>query len=164
MEGAALPTIIILSCVAAQGAFVILHLNVLLPTPKPVMVVVGLLGDVIVPAPPMSVHKPVPAVGLLAAIVAVDVTQTVWSGPAAAIEGGALVVIVMLETEEAQGGLLIDHVKTVCPGVKPVTVVFLTSGFVIVPEPETLTQIPVPLAGLFPLSVAVAVPVVAQRV
>jgi len=70
----------------------------------------------------------------------------------------------MFETEEAQGGLLIDQVKTVSPGVNPVTVVFLTNGLVIVPEPETLTHIPVPLTGLFAFSVAVAVPVVAQRV
>ena len=72
--------------------------------------------------------------------------------------------MVMLDTDEAQGGLLIDQVRTVKPGVNPVTVVFLRSGFVIVPDPETFTHIPVPLAGLFPLSVAVAVPVVAQSV
>lgn len=70
----------------------------------------------------------------------------------------------MLETEDAHGGLLIDQVRTVTPGVNPVTVVFLTSGFVIVPEPETKTQIPVPLVGLFPAKVAVAVPVVAHKV
>ncbi len=75
-----------------------------------------------------------------------------------------MVVIVILETEEAHGGLLIDQVSTVNPGVKPVTVVFLTSGFVIVPEPETFTHIPVPEVGLLPFKVAVAVPVVAQSV
>jgi hypothetical protein len=70
----------------------------------------------------------------------------------------------MLETEDAHGGLLIDHVKTVWPGLIFVTVVFLSNGLVIVPVPETITQIPVPLAGLLPANVAVAVPVVAQSV
>ena len=101
---------------------------------------------------------------MFAAIVAVELTQTVWSGPAAAMDGKAFVIMVMFETDEAQGGLLIDQVITVIPGVNPVTVVFLKSGFVIVPEPDTFTHIPVPLAGLFPFRVAVAVPVVAQSV
>lgn len=70
----------------------------------------------------------------------------------------------MLETEDAHGGLLIDQVRTVNPGVNPVTVVFLTNGFVIVPEPETFTHKPVPIATTLPAKVAVAVPVVAQSV
>jgi hypothetical protein len=73
-------------------------------------------------------------------------------------------LIVILETEDAQGGLLIDQVRTVCPGEIFVTVVFLTNGFVIVPLPETKTQIPVPAAGAFPAKVALAVPVVAHNV
>ena len=70
----------------------------------------------------------------------------------------------MFETDEAQGVLLIDQVRTVCPGEILVTVVFRNKGFVIVPVPETKTHIPVPEAGLLPASVAVAVPVVAQSV
>lgn len=73
-------------------------------------------------------------------------------------------MIVIFETEDAHGGLLIDHVITVVPGDRFVTVVFLTNGFVMVPLPETLTHIPVPLVGAFPFKVAVAVPVVAQSV
>lgn len=49
----------------------------LLPTPKPVIVVTGLLGVVIVPAPLIKVQSPVPAVGVLAVIVALELTQTV---------------------------------------------------------------------------------------
>lgn len=100
---------------------------------------------------------------MLAAITALEVTQTVWSGPAAEMEGTAFVVIVTFETEEAQGGLLIDHVKTVNPGVKPVSAVFLRRGFARVPEPETITHIPVPLTGALPAKLVEAVPVVAQR-
>ncbi len=77
MEGTALPTIIILSKVAVQGGFEIVHRKVLFPTPKPVMVVTGLLGVVIVPAPLIKVQSPEPAVGVLAAIVALELTQTV---------------------------------------------------------------------------------------
>ena len=114
------------------------------------------------PEPPINVQSPEPAVGVLAAIVALELTQTVWSGPAAAIDGGALTVIVTLDVDELQGELVIDQVRIVTPGEIPVTVVFLKSGFVIVPEPETKTQRPVPIAGLFPAKVVEAVPVVAQ--
>jgi hypothetical protein len=154
----------ILSILFAQGAFEMVHRNVLFPTPNPVIVVFGLFGEAIVPDPPTKLHTPVPAVGVLAVMTALDVTQTVWSGPAAETDGIEFVVIVMLETDDAQGGLLIDHVSTVCPGEMFVTVVFLKRGLVIVPEPETKTHIPEPAAGAFPAKVAFAVPVVAQSV
>lgn len=41
------------------------------------MVVTGLFGEVIVPDPPINVHTPVPADVVFAAIVAVELTQTV---------------------------------------------------------------------------------------
>lgn len=85
-------------------------------------------------------------------------------GPAVAIEGRAFIVSVTLEDEEAHGLLLIVHIRTVTPGVKPVTVVFLTKGLVMVPLPEIKVHNPVPALGAFPAKVAVAVPVVAQRV
>ena len=70
---------------------------------------------------------------------------------------------VTCEVEDEHGGLFIDHIKTVTPGVKPVTVVFLKVGVVIIPDPETKVQEPVPTAGAFPARVAVTVPVAAQR-
>lgn len=75
--GTALPTIITLSNDATQGALEVVHRNVLLPTPKPVIVVAGLVGVVIVPDPPINVQSPAPAVGVFAAIVALELTQTV---------------------------------------------------------------------------------------
>lgn len=72
--------------------------------------------------------------------------------------------MVMLETEDAHGRFVIDHVSTVCPGEIFVTVVFLRRGFVIVPVPETNTQTPLPTVGAFPARVAFTVPVVAQSV
>jgi hypothetical protein len=67
--------------------------------------------------------------------------------------GTSLVVMVMLEAEEVHGGLLTDHVRTVVPGVKPVTVVLFNKGLVIVPGPETLIHEPVPDVGAFPANV-----------
>ncbi len=50
----------------------IVHLKVALaPTVKPVIVVVGELAVVIVAVPLVTVHAPVPVVGVLAAMVAV---------------------------------------------------------------------------------------------
>ena len=49
MEGKALPTTMILSLEFAQGGFDVVHWKVLLPTPKPVIVVAGLFGAVIAP-------------------------------------------------------------------------------------------------------------------
>jgi len=128
------------------------------------MTEVGLVGVEIVPLPPINVHTPVPAVGVLAAIVALELTQTVWSGPAAAIEGKALTVMVTLDVDDEHGGLLIDQVNTETPGLILVNAEFLKSGFAMVPEPETKTHRPVPAVGLFPARKVEAVPVVAQRV
>ena len=60
---------------AVHGAFEIVQRKVFAPTPRPVIPEVGLPGVVIVPAPLISVQVPVPAVGVLAASVAV-VEQT----------------------------------------------------------------------------------------
>ena len=46
--------------------------------------------------------------------------------------------------------------KTFGPKLNPLTAELFRAGFVIVPVPETSDQLPVPIAGLFPASVAVA--------
>jgi hypothetical protein len=61
---------------AAHTPFTILHLKTLIPTPNPVIVVLGEVGEVIVPAPEINNQLPVPTVGVFAFIVAV-VAQTV---------------------------------------------------------------------------------------
>lgn len=60
-----------------HGGLEVVQRKVLFPTPKPVMVVTGLVGDVIVPDPPIKVQRPEPAVVVFAAIVAVELIQTV---------------------------------------------------------------------------------------
>jgi hypothetical protein len=59
---------------AVQGAFAIVHLNTLAPTPNPDTAEVGLFAFAKVPVPLITVHVPVPAVAVLPARV-VDVAQ-----------------------------------------------------------------------------------------
>lgn len=73
-----------------QGALKIVHRKVLVPTPRLVMVVVGLPGVVIVPEPLTNDHSAEPKLGVLAAIVA-ELTLTDWLGPALAVVGSLLV-------------------------------------------------------------------------
>lgn len=148
-EGGATPVIVTFEIELAQGAFEIVHLKTLLPTPNPVMLVVGESELVIVPEPEIRVHAPIPAVGVFAAIVAPELVQTVWLGPAAAIEGIAFTVMVTFDVEEEQGGLLIDHVNTLVPTVSPVMLVVGDNELVITPEPETLNHLPIPVVAAF---------------
>jgi hypothetical protein len=132
----------------AQGGLEIVHAKTLAPIPKPVMLLVGERELLITPVPDTRVHEPLPTVGLLAAIVVVGLkAQIVWFGPALANDGAAFVVIVIFETEEAQGELLIDQVKTVNPGVNPVIEDVGERELVIMPDPETLIQLPIPIEG-----------------
>ena len=79
------------SKVEAQGELEIVHLNVLAPVPSTVSPEVGEVGVVIVPAPAINVHKPVPGAGAFPAKVAVVTPQAgFWSGPAAAAGAAAV--------------------------------------------------------------------------
>lgn len=152
----------------AQGAFEMVQLNVYVPAAvKPVIVVVGDVGVVIVAAgPPVCVHNPVPTVGALAAIVTVPtLEQMVCAGPAEDAVGAGLTVIVTLEVEGVHGGLEIAHWNTYAPGlVNPVIVVVGDPGVVMVPAtgPEICDHEPVPTVGVLPA--IVTLPVVSQIV
>jgi hypothetical protein len=58
-------------------------------------------------------------------------------------------VIVTFETEFAQGGFDIVHLKTFAPTPNPVIVVEGDNEFVIVPAPERSVHTPVPTAAAF---------------
>ncbi len=89
---------------AAQGGLEIDQVKTLCPTVNPVMVVVGESEFVITPLPETRIHVPTPAVGVLAVIATLPVlTQTVLLPPALAMDGTALVVMVMLDVDEAHG-------------------------------------------------------------
>ena len=72
------------------------------------MVVAGKAGVVIVPAPLINVHRPVPTRGVFPAMVAV-VPHTVWLGPANDVVGPPVFVMVTCDVEEAQGALDMVH-------------------------------------------------------
>ena len=68
----------------------IVHRKVtLVPAVTPVTVVVGEEGAVIVAVPLTILHVPVPVTGVFAAMVKLEVLQSVWSGPAAAVVGNS---------------------------------------------------------------------------
>ncbi len=62
---------LIVSVLAAQVPFVIVHTKVFVPTVKPLTVELGLLAVVTTPVPAITVHAPVPIIGVFAAKVAV---------------------------------------------------------------------------------------------
>jgi hypothetical protein len=77
MEGSGIPVIVTFEAEAGQGKFVILHRKTFGPVPRPVTVVFGRRGFVIVPLPEINVHEPVPTAAVLPAIVAPEETHTV---------------------------------------------------------------------------------------
>ncbi len=62
---------LMVSVLAAQVPFVIVHTKVFTPVVKPVTVELGLLAVVTAPVPAITVHAPVPITGVFAANVAV---------------------------------------------------------------------------------------------
>ena len=78
-----------------QTPFVIVHAKEFVPLLKPVTCDDGLLTLVTLPVPVITVHAPLPDVGLFAASVAVD-AQTVCEVPAFDTEGGCCAVIVIV--------------------------------------------------------------------
>jgi len=153
MLGGAIPVIVTFETELTHGEFEIVHAKTLAPLPKPPIAVLGKVGEIIVPLPETNVHNPLPTKGVLPAITAPELVHTVWFGPAADGVGRPLVVMVMFEVEDVQGGLLIDQVRTVVPGVNPVTVEFGKREFVITPGPETFIQAPVPATAGLPANV-----------
>ena len=63
--------------------------------------------------------------------------------------------MVILETEGAQGGLEIVQAKTLGPKPNPVIGVVGDKEFVIVPEPDSKVQAPLPITGVLAVIVAV---------
>ena len=90
--GKALFVMMTSSVAAVQVPFDTVHLNVaVVPATKPVTVVVALVEVVIEAVPLTTVHTPEPINGAVAAIVKVDVLQSVWSMPALAEAAAVLV-------------------------------------------------------------------------
>jgi hypothetical protein len=152
--GGVTPVIVTWLVEAGQEPFEMLHWNTFAPAPKAVMPDVGEEGVVIVPAPLIKLHVPVPVVAVFPAKVAV-VPQTVWGLPATDVVGAADTFIVTVEELGVHGGLLIVHWNTFDPAPRPVKPDVGEDGVVIVPVPLTNVHKPEPTAGVFPASVAV---------
>jgi hypothetical protein len=114
----------------------------------------GLPGVVTDAVPAITVHVPVPTVGVFPARVAVG-TQTPKSAPAFAVVGDSSRVIVTVSLEEAQVPLPIVHTKVFAPTLKPVTPDVGLPGVVTEELPAITVHAPLPTVGVLPANVAV---------
>lgn len=134
-----------------------LHSRIFIPSPKPVTVVLGLFGLVIVPDPDITDHVPAPVVGVLPANVVVgELIHTVWFGPANAILGAGSTITVMVALVNGQAPLfVILHCNTFVPRPTAVNVVAGLLGLEIVAVPIKTLHVPTPDVGVFPANVVV---------
>ena len=124
------------------------------PTDNPVTPDAESLGVVTDALPAITVHAPVPTLGLLPAKVAV-VEQTVSSDPAFAVVGDSSLVIVTVSLDDGHTPLPIVQTKVFAPTDKPVTPDVAELGVVTDALPAITVHAPVPTLGLFPANVAV---------
>ena len=128
------------------------------PAVKPVTVVVGLLGVVIV-APfvaPIIDQVPVPTEGVLPAKVNVPLPHCTCPAPAMAVVGEAVFVKIISLVEAGQNPLKIDQRSvTEAPAVKPETVELATVGELITAPfvAPIIDQSPFPTEGVLPAKV-----------
>jgi hypothetical protein len=146
---------VIVSELDGQLPFEIVHTNEFTPTLKPVIMDVGLPGVVTVPAPAITVHKPVPVTGEFAAKF-VTPEHTSWSGPAEEISGAAYRVMITSSDDGAHVPFEMVHRNIFTPTDKPAIPEFGEEGVVIVPVPAISVHMPVPTIAGFPASVAVS--------
>ncbi len=134
---------------AKHGGLEIVHAKTFVPKPKPVMVVFSKVGFVIAPLPETNVHKPVPTIGVFAAIVVEgEEIQSVCVVPAFATVGLSFTRIEIVDEEGAHGGFEMVHSNTFNPNPNPVTDVVGDSELVIVPLPETKDHVPIPTVAV----------------
>lgn len=159
----ALYTVIVMLSVVGgpHGPLLMVQRKVTTPIPKPVTVVVGDPGVVMVAVPLTTDHVPVlGAVGVFPASVATgELLHALWSGPALATgAAGSKRVIVTWSVVMplAHGPLFNVHWNTLVPTPRPLTPDEGEAGEAIVPEPLTSVHCPVAGAmGALPPKVAV---------
>ncbi|HEY6190913.1 MAG TPA: hypothetical protein VI215_01155 [Bacteroidota bacterium] len=143
-----------LSLEGGHDPLVTVQTKVFVPTDRPVTPEVGSAGVVTLPVPASTVHAPVPTEGVLPARVAV-VEQTVSSGPALAVVGGASLVMTTVSLDAGQLALLTVQTKVLTPTERAVTPDVGSPGVVTLAPPTITVHAPVPTVGEFPARVAV---------
>ena len=147
--------VIVLEVDEQVPAEVILHCKILFPNDKPETVVVGLLELVNIAEPDITLHEPVPIVGVFAArVVDPVVIQIVWLGPEfAMLDAGSTWIVMALEVDEQVPAEVILHCKILFPNDKPETVVLGLFELVKTALPLTTDQLPVPVVGVLAANV-----------
>jgi len=137
-----------------QDPLVLVQRNVFAPTARFVTPLVGEAGVVTVAPPAITVHAPMPVVIVLPANVAV-VAQTLWSGPARAVVGAAVRVIVTSSNDGVQDPLVLVQRNVFAPTARFVTPLVGEAGVVTVAPPAITVHAPVPVEIVLPANVAV---------
>src|SRR5690606_20386276 len=128
-----------------QAPLEMVQRNVLVPTPRPLTVVVGLLGLAKVPLPATTVHSPLAgAMAALAAnVVEVVGVQRLWSGPALAAGWFASwATMVTSSNVVPHCPKFTVHRSTLVPMDRPDTAVVALPGLAKVAEPLTTDHVP----------------------
>jgi hypothetical protein len=139
-----------LSKVAAQGALLIVHLNVAVLPAATVTAVFGKLVSVIEAVPLTILQTPVPTVAVLAVMLNVlELHCSMFAGPALATVVGAVLVSVISDCVVGQDAPLVTvHLNVaLAPEGTPVIVVVADVALVITAVPVTTLQEPVPTVG-----------------
>lgn len=125
-------------------ALLIDHRRTFSPTPRPVTILLGVVGATIVPVPTSIDQDATPPVGVSAArVVLLELTQSVWLTPALAVLGVPVMAIITVAVLGAQTPLLLmDHCKMFAPGFN-VTWVVANDGVPMVPLPCANDHTPV---------------------
>lgn len=137
---------------AAHTPFATVHTNELLPAPKPVAGDDGLLTEETEPPPDPTDQVPVPTDGITAFKV-VPEAQIVWLLPALAV-GCTSREIITDAVADGQLPLATVHKNELVPVPNDVICVNELFTEVILPEPESNDQVPVPGEGAVAFNVA----------
>jgi hypothetical protein len=151
--GDAALVIVTVSLDEGHDALLMVQTKEFVPTLNPVTPEAGLPGAVTEAPPAMTVHTPVPFVGVLPAKVA-EAAHTPKSAPASAVVGDWSRVIMTVSLDDGQVPLLIVQTNVFAPTLNPVTPDAGLDGVVTDAPPPATVQIPLPTAGVLPANVA----------
>ena len=124
----------------------IVHASTVVPAAELLNVLFAKAAEAREPLPETIVHKPFPTAGTFPANVVPDAMQTVWSAPAMAGVGSESTRIRTVSTDEGHVPFATVHVSTFMPCEK-VAADEGEDSEVMLPLPETMFQVPLPIDG-----------------